>query len=279
MDPISQLGVAVARSPETSAGRRRERPYDRAAPDNSRGRDRARRLHPKTMQHHIEHGPAFAWLRVGLEPGERIVAEAGAMVRQSTELEVDTRLNASKKGGVLGLVVAFFVALMRRLFGGETMFLNEFWGPRGGEVVLAPKLSGHILRKTLDGTRTLFVQTGGYLASTSGIDTKLRFGGLRTLFGGEGLVLLQCSGQGDVFVNSYGGITEVAVDGRFVVDTGHIVAFDGALDFRVRSIGGAKSFLFSGEGLVCEFQGRGTVYIQSRNLKALVGWVTPLLPP
>ena len=231
------------------------------------------------MQHHIEHGPAFAWLRVNLEPGERITAEAGAMVRQSPELEVETRLNASKKGGIVGLIVAFFVALMRRLLGGETMFLNEFWGPRGGEVVLAPKLSGHILRKSLDGTRTLFVQAGGYLASTADIDTKLRFGGLRTLFGGEGLVLLQCEGQGDVFVNSYGGITEIPIDGQFVVDTGHIVAFDGALDFRVRSIGGAKSFFFSGEGLVCEFRGRGTVYVQSRNLEALVGWVTPLLPP
>lgn len=231
------------------------------------------------MQHHIEHGPAFAWLRVNLEPGERITAEAGAMVRQSPELEVETRLNASKKGGIVGLIVAFFVALMRRLLGGETMFLNEFWGPRGGEVVLAPKLSGHILRKSLDGTRTLFVQAGGYLASTAGIDTKLRFGGLRTLFGGEGLVLLQCEGQGDVFVNSYGGITEIPIDGQFVVDTGHIVAFDGALDFRVRSIGGAKSFFFSGEGLVCEFRGRGTLYVQSRNLEALVGWVTPLLPP
>ena len=230
------------------------------------------------MQHHIEHGPAFAWLRVGLEPGERIVAEAGAMVRQSTDLEVTTRLNASPGGGVWGLIVAFFVALARRLFGGETMFLNEFSGPRGGEVVLAPTLAGNIMRKSLDGTRTLFVQTGGYLASSPGIDMRLRFGGLRTLFGGEGLVLLQCTGQGDLFVNSYGGITEVPVDGRFVVDTGHIVAFDGALDFRVRSIGGAKSFFFSGEGLVCEFQGRGMVYVQSRNLKALVGWLTPLLP-
>jgi uncharacterized protein (TIGR00266 family) len=230
------------------------------------------------MQYHIEHGPAFAWLRVGLEPEERIVAEAGAMVRQSTALEVETRLNASRKAGFFGVIVAFFVALVRRLFGGETMFVNEFWGPRGGEVVLAPKLSGQIMVKTLDGVRTLFVQRGGYLASSVGIDTRVRFGGLRTLFGGEGLVLLQCSGNGDVFVNSYGGITEVAVDGKFVVDTGHIVAFDGALDFRVRSIGGAKSFLFSGEGLVCEFEGRGTVYMQSRNLKALVSWLTPLLP-
>ena len=158
------------------------------------------------------------------------------------------------------------------------MFVNEFWGPSGGEVVLAPKLSGHIIQKTLDGTRTLFVQTGGYLASTAEIDTRLRFGGLRTLFGGEGLVLLQCSGRGDVFVNSYGGITEVPINGKFIVDTGHIVAFDGALDFRVRSIGGAKSFFFSGEGLVCEFQGRGSVFVQSRNLAALTGWLSPLLP-
>lgn len=230
------------------------------------------------MQYHIEHGPAFAWLRVALEPGERIVAEAGAMVRQSTALEMETRLNATRRGGAFGWIVAVFVALLRRFLGGETMFVNEFWGPQGGEVVLAPKLSGHIQRKTLDGKRTLFVQTGGYLASTPDIDTRLRFGGLRTLFGGEGLILLQCAGRGDVFVNSYGGITEVAVDGKLVVDTGHIVAFDGALNFRVRSIGGAKSFFFSGEGLVCEFQGRGSVFVQSRNLAALRSWVSPLLP-
>jgi uncharacterized protein (TIGR00266 family) len=231
------------------------------------------------MRYHIEHGPAFAWLRVGLEPGERIVAEAGAMVRQSTELEVETRLNASRQRGVLGWIVAACVAVLRRLLGGETLFLNEFWGPRGGEVVLAPKLAGHISRKSLDGTRTLFVQAGGYLASTPEVDTRLRFGGLRTLFGGEGLILLHCSGRGDVFFNSYGGITELPVDGSFIVDTGHIVAFDGALDFRVRGIGGAKSFLFSGEGLVCEFRGRGNVYVQSRNIAALTSWVSPLLPP
>src|SRR5688572_951203 len=96
-------------------------------------RDRPCRLNRDTMQHYIEHGPAFAWLRVRLEPEERIVAEAGAMVRRSTALEVETRLNASRKAGFLGMLVAFFVALMRKLFGGETMFVNEFRGPQGGE--------------------------------------------------------------------------------------------------------------------------------------------------
>jgi len=230
------------------------------------------------MQYSVEHGPVFAWLRVALAPGESIQAEAGSMVTRTPALGMKTRLNAGRRAGPFRVIVAFFVALIRKFLGGETMFVNEFSGPSGGEVVLAPSLAGHIVQKRLSGSARLFVQRGSYLASTGDIDTKVRFGGIRTLLGGEGLVLLECGGEGDLFVNSYGGITEVAVDGRFIVDTGHIVAFDGSLDFRVRSIGGVKSFLFSGEGLVCEFSGRGTVYVQSRNLDALVGWVTPLLP-
>ncbi|HVU03667.1 MAG TPA: TIGR00266 family protein [Polyangiaceae bacterium] len=230
------------------------------------------------MQYRVEHGPVFAWLRVTLAAGESVQAEAGAMVTRTPALEMKTRLNAGRRAGFFRVIVAFFVALVRKFIGGETMFVNEFGGPAGGEVVVAPSLSGHIVQKTLSGGRRLFVQRGSYLASTGDVDTRVRFGGLRTLLGGEGLVLLECVGDGEVFVNSYGGITEIPVDGRFVVDTGHIVAFDGTLDFRVRSVGGVKSFLFSGEGLVCEFSGRGTVYVQSRNLGALVSWLTPLLP-
>jgi uncharacterized protein (TIGR00266 family) len=230
------------------------------------------------MQHRIEHGPVFAWLRVALAPGESVLAEAGAMVTRTPALGMATRLNAGKRAGFFRIIVAFFVALMRKLFGGETMFVNEFSGPTGGEVVLAPSLAGHIMQKQLAGGQRLFVQRGSWLASTGDIDAKLRFGGLRTLLGGEGLVLLECQGTGEVFLNSYGGITPVEVNGKFIVDTGHIVAFDGTLDFKVRSVGGFKSFLFSGEGLVCEFAGRGTIYVQSRNLDALVSWLTPLLP-
>jgi uncharacterized protein (TIGR00266 family) len=190
---------------------------------------------------------------------------------------MDTRLNAGRKAGFFAKLWAMFVAFFRKLLGGETMFVNDFHGPQGGEVVLAPALSGHIMHQTLSPGGKLFVQTGSYLASTGTIDTKVRWGGLRSMFGGEGLILLECSGQGDLFVNSYGGIVPVPVNGSFVVDTGHIVAFDGTLDFKVRSVGGVKSFLFSGEGLVCEFRGQGTVYVQSRNLSALVGWLTPML--
>jgi uncharacterized protein (TIGR00266 family) len=190
---------------------------------------------------------------------------------------MDTRLNAPRSTGVFGKIWGFMTAICRKLLGGETPFINDFHGPNGGEVVLAPALSGNIVHRRMSGAESLFVQTGSYLASTGTVDMRVRWGGLRSFFGGEGLVLLECKGEGDLFVNSYGGVTEVPVDGSFIVDSGHIVAFDGTLNFKVRTLGGLKSFLFSGEGLVCEFQGRGTVYVQSRNLSALVSWLTPMV--
>ncbi|HSC87930.1 MAG TPA: TIGR00266 family protein [Polyangiaceae bacterium] len=230
------------------------------------------------MNHRIEHGPSFAWLRVGLDSGDQVQAEAGAMVSRDTQVQMTTHLNAGVRAGFFRKLVAFFVALCRKMFGGETMFVNRFSSMGPGEVILAPAVSGHIVHKQLTEGSKLFVQTGSYLASTGQIDTKVRFSGLRSLLGGEGLVLLECSGAGDLWVNSYGGVLPLEVNGNFTVDTGHIVAFDGTLDFKVKSVGGFKSLLLSGEGLVCEFSGRGTVYIQSRNLGALASWLTPLLP-
>jgi uncharacterized protein (TIGR00266 family) len=229
------------------------------------------------MQFSIEHGPAFAWLKVQLTPGATVTAEAGAMVRRDPRVQMGTRLNASKTAGIFGFLWALVAAIVRKFAGGETMFVNDFSSPVPAEVVLAPALSGHIVHRKLAANERLFVQTGSYLANTGSVNTRVRWGGLRSLFGGEGLVLLECSGQGDLFMNSYGGVVPVQVDGSYVVDTGHIVAFDGTLDFRVRSVGGFKSLVFSGEGLVCEFRGRGTVYVQSRNLNALVGWLSPIL--
>lgn len=229
------------------------------------------------MQFSIEHGPAFAWLKVLLTPGSTLTAEAGAMVRRDPRVKMHTRLNASKSGGIFGFLWALVIAIVRKFAGGETMFVNDFSSPAEAELVLAPALSGHIIHRKLASGERLFVQTGSYLANTGSVNTRVRWGGLRSLFGGEGLVLLECSGQGDLFLNSYGGVVPVAVDGSYVVDTGHIVAFDGTLDFKVRSVGGLKSLVFSGEGLVCEFQGRGTVFVQSRNLNSLVGWLSPML--
>jgi uncharacterized protein (TIGR00266 family) len=230
------------------------------------------------MQHDIVHGPAFALLRVRLDPGESLDAESGSMVTRSEGMSMRVRLNAGRKAGALAKVGAFVVALLRRFVGGETFFVNEFSAPSGGDATFAPTLAGAIEHRRLKGDR-LILQAGAFLASTGDVDLKLRWGGLRALLSREGLFFLEASGEGDLFFSSYGGIEKVPVRGSYIVDTGHMVAFEGALDFRIRAPGGgAMGFVASGEGLVCEFTGEGHVYIQARNLSALVGWLTPYLP-
>lgn len=226
----------------------------------------------------IEHGPSFAWVKVKLQPGQRVDAEAGAMVYHSPGVEMKTRLNAPRKGGFGAKLLSFFSAILRKFLGGETMFINEFSSAQGGEVTLAPKMVGQIQKLTLSPGLAYYVQSGSYLASEPSVQTKMRWGGLRTLIGREGVTLFQCYGQGDLFVNAYGGIEPIEVDGHYIVDTGHVVAFEHSLDFKIKGAGaGMKGLLFSGEGLVFEFTGKGTLWIQSRNIGALVGWLKPLV--
>ena len=70
----------------------------------------------------------------------------------------------------------------------------------------------------------------------------------------------------------------IDIVGPYLVDNGHLVGYEGHLTFKIRSAGGGMMGLVaSGEGLVCEFNGQGRVYIQSRNLDALVSWILPQL--
>lgn len=230
------------------------------------------------MQHEVAHGPSFALLKIQLGPGESLTAEAGSMVAQRGDVTMTTRLNAGGSG-FFKKIIAFFIASLRKVIGGETMFINDFTtGAGAGEVMIAPALSGHVVHRRLDNER-IILQTGAYLASGPGLSMKMRWGGLRGILAKEGIVFLEVAGTGDLFFNAYGGVQEVAVDGTFIVDNGHIVAFDGTLKFDIKRPGGGLMGLFaSGEGLVCEFKGTGRVWIQSRNLGALVGWLLRLLP-
>ena len=125
----------------------------------------------------------------------------------------------------------------------------------------------------------MLFSAGAFLASSGDINLKMRFGGLRALLAKEGAFFIEVSGHGDLWVNSYGAIDEVECDGTYVVDNGHIVGFDSSLNFDIKSPGGgAMGFLASGEGLVCEFTGRGRILIQSRNMGALVEWLSRMLP-
>jgi len=83
-----------------------------------------------------------------------------------------------------------------------------------------------------------------------------------------------------VFLSSYGAIHEVQLEAgqKYTVDTGHMVAFEEGVGYSVKRVGGLKSTLFSGEGLVCELTGPGKIMIQTRSSDAFLSWLIPQLP-
>ncbi|CCQ32648.1 Mitochondrial biogenesis AIM24 protein [Halorhabdus tiamatea SARL4B] len=220
------------------------------------------------MDYDIEHRPSYALLSVDLDQSEELQAEAGAMVSHTDGITIDTKA----QGGIVD-------SLKRTAFGGESFFMNTFSADRPGHVTLAPPLPGDVISKELRDER-LLVQSGSFLAADAGIDIDTKFGGGRTFFGGEGLFLLELSGTGRTFLSSYGAIERVDLDPgeTYTVDTGHIVAFEGSTNFDVKKVGGLKSTLFSGEGLVCEFSGEGSVWLQTRSTDAFLSWLIPNLP-
>ena len=124
---------------------------------------------------------------------------------------------------------------------------------------------------------SLNVMAGCFLACTSGVNIKAKFGGLKAFFSGEGAFLLEASGSGDLFFNSFGGIVKKEINGEFIVDTGHVVAFDSSLNYSITGMGNFKSTMLSGEGLVMKFKGAGTLYLQTRNVSSVASWLTPRL--
>lgn len=230
------------------------------------------------VRHEITHGPSFAMLRVDLQPGQTVVAEAGSMVARNQHVQMDVKMNASPSAGFFAKVKAFFIAVIRKIVGGETFFVNHFTAPQPGSVWIAPTLSGQLTHRVMNG-ETLTLSTGAFVAMNGPLDMKLKFGGFKSLLAKEGAFFLQISGHGELWFTSYGGIHAIDINGPFMVDNGHLVGFEGNLEFKIRSAGGGvMGFVASGEGLVCEFNGQGRIYIQSRNVSSLVGWLTPLLP-
>ena len=141
---------------------------------------------------------------------------------------------------------------------------------------MAPFYQGDIIHINLNGR--IYAQSGAFLASTPNIEIDAKWGGGKTFFAGEGLILLKLEGSGDLFLSSFGGIVEMNVDERFVVDTGHVVAFEDSLDFKVKRVGGIKETILSGEGLVAEFNGTGKLWIQTRSISDYIGWLSSLMP-
>jgi uncharacterized protein (TIGR00266 family) len=231
------------------------------------------------MRIEIDSAPSYGMAVVHLDKGERITAESGSMVAMSGQLDVDTTFNGTGGGGLFDWLQAALTGLARKFMAGETLFVNHFTAKQDGQqVMIAPTLVGDVVHEQLAGDRNIIVQSSSYLASTKGVNVDLIWGGLSMLFSGEGAFFLRCRGDGDMLINSYGAIEKIEVDGKYRVDSGHVVAFEGDLKHSIRRAGGFTSTFFSGEGLVLEFTGTGTLWLQTRNLSSLLSWITPFLP-
>jgi uncharacterized protein (TIGR00266 family) len=219
----------------------------------------------------ILHQPDSAIAHITLSAGEELVAEAGSMIAMSGYINASTTLRQGKGGGILGG--------LKRMVSGESLFLSVFRSPTSGsEIFLAPKLMGDILVYQMTPTG-LVVQASSYLASESNVDIDLGFQGFKSFFSGESIFWLDISGYRSLLLTSFGTIYEISVDGEYIVDTGHIVAFEKSLKFEITKAGSSWLGAFLGrEGLVCRFKGQGRLFCQTHNPNAFGQMVGSQLP-
>jgi uncharacterized protein (TIGR00266 family) len=195
------------------------------------------------------------------------------MVGMSRDVQVQTNARHKAGGGLLG-------GLKRAMLGGESFFQNLFTATRSGATVnLAPQLCGSMVVHQLDGRHELFIQGSSYVAAPDSVTIDTQFQGFKGFFSGESLFFLKASGSGPVLLNAFGAIEERELDGKLILDTGHLVAFTSGIAYAVQkaSAGWIDSFL-SGEGLVLALEGRGKIWIQSRNPNEYGSAVGRLLP-
>ena len=172
----------------------------------------------------------------------------------------------------------------KRMLGGESFFVNTFTSETsGGQVSLAPHSPGDIGSFDLQAGRNMFVQSGSFLAGSESVELDTKFQGFKGFFSGESMFFIRAystDGMGTLFYNSYGAIKKMVVEpGReLVVDTGHLVAFSDDVEYSIGKVGGIRSLIAGGEGLVMKFKGDGDIWVQTRNLASLADKLVPFLP-
>ena len=215
----------------------------------------------------IRYKPAFATIFLTLGPGETITAEAGAMTSMDSQLSMRTEFS----GGLIP-------GLLKKFFGGESLFVNVFSNQTQDplKLTLTQSTIGDIDRIDLNNNEICF-QPGAYIAHTPGIKMAVQWAGFASFLAGEGLFKLRLSGKGRVFFGAYGGITKKRISNEFIVDSGHLVAYEPQIKMKIKLAGGLVGSVTSGEGIVNKLSGQGEIYLQSRSVDGLVRYLRPKL--
>ncbi|MGD9131375.1 MAG: TIGR00266 family protein [Candidatus Bathyarchaeota archaeon] len=224
------------------------------------------------MEYEIKYKPSYSMLVVKLEPNETVTAEAGAMTYMEPNIDVNTRKREKSLLGTIGLA----------LLGRQSFFVNDYKAKSTpGEVAFVSAPVGDIEILEVKPNQGYIIQSASYIASTQNVELDIKWQGFTKGLFGQGLFMIKVSGEGKLFINTFGAIDKHTLDAgkSLIVDNFHLVAFSDSCDYDVRKFGGLKSTILGGEGLVTNIRGPGDVYIQTKNLREFVDWLWTLLGP
>lgn len=230
------------------------------------------------------YGSETQFVEIELDRGESAVAEAGAMMYKTCDVQMETIFGdgSSQSSGLLGSLLG----AGKRMLTGESLFTTVFSQQASGKgrVAFAAPYPGTILPLHLrDFGGKLVCQKDSFLAGAKGVSIGIQFQKkiLTGLFGGEGFILQKLEGDGWVFVHTGGTVRriELAAGESLDVDTGCLAAMTQNVGYDIRTVGGIKSMLFGGEGVFfARLTGPGTVWLQSLPFSRLAGRMLAALP-
>ncbi|MCM8854506.1 MAG: TIGR00266 family protein [Candidatus Thiodiazotropha sp.] len=213
-------------------------------------------------------GSEMQLVEVELDPGETVIAEAGAMTYMEEEIDFETKMGDGSNADE-GLMGKLFSA-GKRVFTGESIFTTHFTNRGVGKrrVSFSAPYPGNIV--ALDMAKLgekVTCQKDAFLCAALGTKVDIAFNRrLGTgLFGGEGFILQRLEGDGMAFIQAGGTIVKKELSGETLrVDTGCLVGFTDGIAYDIQRAGNLKSMVFGGEGMfLATLSGYGTIWLQS----------------
>ena len=223
------------------------------------------------MKYKIE-GQNFPVLICTLDNGEAMITQSGGMAWMSPSIDMKT-----EGGGGIG-------GAFSRMLSGESIFRNVYTSNKNDSMIaFSASAPGQIVPVEITQNRPLIVQKRSFLASTTGVTTKVYFNKkIRTgFFGGEGFIMQEISGNGIVFIEIFGSAIEYNLKNNesLLVDTGSLAFMDSTCTMDIQIVKGIKNILFGGEGLfLTNIKGPGKVALQTMQISELANLIIPFLP-
>jgi uncharacterized protein (TIGR00266 family) len=228
-------------------------------------------------------GDDMQLVEVELDPGETVIAEAGAMNYMDDQITFEAKMGdgSQPNQGLFGKLLD----VGKRALTGESIFMTHFSNHGSGKrrVSFAAPFPGKIICVDLPKHQNqVLCQKDSFLCAAYGTQVSIAFQKKlgAGFFGGEGFILQKLVGDGKAFIHAGGTVVKKELQGETIrVDTGCIVAFEESVDYDIQMAGGLKSMIFGGEGLfLATLRGHGTVWLQSLPFSRLADRVLQCAP-